>query len=131
MRIGELGRHSGVEPTAIRYYERIGLMPPPIRSQSGYRDYGDDACTRLDFIRAAQSVGLTLDEIRETLAFRDRGEAPCHHVAALIEQHAAKLRERIAMLETMQRELDRLARKARTPRRGDASEVGFCPIIGA
>src|SRR5437899_10460588 len=129
MRIGELAERSGVEPTAIRYYERIGLMPDPARKESGYRDYGDEAAARLSFIRAAQSVGLTLGEIRETLAFRDRREAPCPHVAALVERNAAQLRQRISALEEMRRELERLAKKARAISPEDAPEAAFCHII--
>lgn len=129
MRIGELAERAGVEPTTIRYYERIGLMPAPARRDSGYRDYGEEAADRLAFIRAAQSVGLTLGEIRETLAFRDRGEAPCCHVAALIERNAAQLRQRISALEAMQRDLERLAKKARAISPEDAPEAAFCHII--
>ena len=129
MRIGKLAQHSGVEPSTIRYYERIGLLPAPARSDSGYRDYGDEAATRLSFIRAAQTVGFSLGEIRETLAFRDRGEAPCRHVAAVIERNAAELRERIAVLQDMQRDLERLAKKARAMSPEDASEAAFCHII--
>lgn len=118
-----------MEATTIRYYERIGLMPPPTRRESGYRDYGQDAVARIGFIRAAQSVGLTLGEIRETMAFRDRGETPCPHVARLIERHAAQLRQRIAALEAMQRELERMAGKARAISPEDAPEAAFCHII--
>lgn len=131
MRIGELAERARVAPSAIRYYERVGLMPPAARTESGYRDYGDEAAARLGFIRAAQSVGLSLGEIRETLAFRDRGEAPCRHVAALIERHATQLGERIAALQTMQRDLERLAERARAIPLDDAPAAGFCHIIEA
>lgn len=129
MRIGELAARAGVEPTTIRYYERIGLMPEPARRDSGYRDYSEEAVDRLGFIRAAQSVGLTLGEVRETLAFRDRGEAPCGHVAALIERNAAQLRQRISDLEAMHRDLERLAKKARAISPNDVPEAAFCHII--
>jgi DNA-binding transcriptional MerR regulator len=129
VRIGELAERSGLEPTAIRYYERIGLMPVPARNDSGYRDYDEDAAARLGFIRAAQTVGLTLGEIRETLAFRDRGEAPCRHVAALIERNAADLGQRIATLQAMQRDLERLAKKARAVSPEDVPEAAFCHIL--
>jgi DNA-binding transcriptional MerR regulator len=129
VRIGELAEQSGVEATAIRYYERIGLMPAPARKDSGYRDYEEAAATRLGFIRAAQSVGLTLGEIRETLAFRDRGEAPCRHVAGLIERNAADLRQRIVALQAMQRDLERLAKKARASSPEKAPGATFCHII--
>jgi MerR family transcriptional regulator, copper efflux regulator len=129
VRIGELAERSGLEATTIRYYERIGLMAAPTRTQSGYRDYGEDAAGRLSFIRAAQSIGLSLGEIRETLAFRDRGEIPCRHVAALIERNAEELRQRISALEAMRRELLRLAKKARAASPEDADEAAFCHII--
>jgi len=129
VRIGELAKRSGLESTAIRYYERIGLMPAPARKGSGYRDYGEEAPARLSFIRAAQSIGFTLGEIREMLAFRDRGDAPCQHVAALIERNAEELRQRISILEEMRRELIRLAKKAQAVSPEDASEAAFCHII--
>ena len=129
MRIGELAQQSGIEPSTIRYYERIGLMPAPARSDSGYRDYGEEAAARLNFIRAAQSIGLTLGEIRETLAFRDRGEAPCRHVAALIDRNAEELRQRLSVLEEMRRELLRLAKKARAFSSEAVAEASFCHII--
>lgn len=129
MRIGELAQQSGVEASTIRYYERIGLMPPPMRTASGYRDYSDDAAARLGFIQAAQSIGFSLGEIRETLAFRDRGEAPCGHVAALIERNAEQLRQRIVRLQEMRGELLMLAEKARACGLEDPSGAAFCHII--
>ena len=65
MRIGELARRSGVASTALRYYEKAGLLPESRRTSSGYRMYHPDAVPRLAFIRAAQAVGLTLAEIRD------------------------------------------------------------------
>lgn len=130
MQIGEVARRSGVPPKTIRYYEEIGVIPKPPRTPTGYRDYGPDASRRLGFIRAAQSIGLTLGEIKEILAFRDRGQAPCAHVASLIERRAVDLSERIAALESMRRDLERLAKRARLVA-ADANEGEFCHIIEA
>lgn len=126
MRIGELGQKLNLSPKTIRYYEEIGLVPDPPRTHSGYRDYGEEAVDRLRFVQAAQSVGFRLGEIREILAFRDRGETPCQHVAALIERHAREIAQRIAALEQMRRQLQGLAERARTlsPHPGT-----FCHII--
>lgn len=127
MRIGEVAARSGVTPTAIRYYEGIGLLPEPERSPSGYRAYGQPAVARLRFIRAAQAIGLSLGEIAEVLALRERGEAPCAHVVGLLDQRAADLAERIQALERMRNELVELAEQARRlPRRPDSM---FCHII--
>lgn len=127
MRIGEVAGRSGVNPTTIRYYEDIGLLPEPERTPSGYRDYTEEAVARLSFVRAAQSIGLSLGEIREVLALREQGQAPCPHVITLLEQRAAELAERIAGLERMRNELMELAQHARRlPLRSDAE---FCHII--
>jgi MerR family copper efflux transcriptional regulator len=129
VRIGELARRAGVPTKTIRYYEGIGLIPEPPRTSGGYRDYERTAERRLSFIRPAQSVGLSLGEIREVLAFRDRGERPCHHVLSLIEQHAADLSERIAALEAMRRDLRRMARKALSASASVRDPSGYCHII--
>ena len=70
-----------------------------------------------------------LETIRETLAFRDRGEAPCRHVAAVTERNATQLRERISALQALQRELERLAKKAKVISPDDAPQAAFCHII--
>ena len=126
MRIGELGKKLNLSAKTIRYYEEIGLLPDPGRSPSGYRDYGDGAIERLRFIKAAQAVGFSLGEIREILAFRDRGATPCQHVTLLIERHAQEIAERIRALEQMQADLRDLARRARTL---VPSPGRFCHII--
>lgn len=127
MRIGQVAERSGVTPTTIRYYEDIGLVPEPERTASGYRDFTETAIARLSFIRAAQSIGLSLEQIREVLALRERGETPCPHVVILLEQRAAELAERITSLERMRAELVQLAEHARRlPPREDAD---FCHII--
>lgn len=127
MRIGEVAERSGVNATTIRYYEEIGLLLEPERTPSGYRDYPEVTVSRLSFIRAAQAIGLSLGEVQEVLALRERGDTPCAHVIAVIEQHASELAERMAALKQMRRELVALAEQARrrTPR-GDSE---FCHII--
>lgn len=129
VRIGQLAAQTGVSTKTIRYYEDIGILPAPPRAPSGYREYSDDAATRLGFVRTAQSVGLTLGEIREVLAFRDRGEAPCAHVRQLIERHAADLAERIMALTAMRDDLVRLARHAHAISATAATDSLFCHII--
>ena len=129
MRIGELAARTGVPAKTIRYWEQLGLLPQPARTPAGYRDYQPQAATRLGFIRAAQSIGLSLGEIREILAVRDRGQTPCAHVARLIDRHAAELAERIAALQKMRHDLQRLARTARTAPAEQLEEAAYCHLI--
>jgi MerR family copper efflux transcriptional regulator len=129
MRIGELAARSGLSTKAIRYYEDAGLLWPPPRTPAGYRDYDQEATKRLGFIRAAQSIGLSLGEIREVLAFRDRDEAPCAYVTGLIERHAAELADRIEVLRQLQTDLTNLALQARSHQSPDTDGDCYCHII--
>ncbi len=88
MKIGQLAKQAGVSTAAIRYYERVGVLPEPARRPSGYRDYDEDTLDRLRFIQAGQAVGLTLGELRGVIAFRDHDEVPCAHVLDLIQQRS-------------------------------------------
>ena len=114
MRIGELAERAGISAKAIRYYEQIGIMTPPERSASGYRVFDEAALGRLGFVRAAQALGLTLGEIRQIIAFRDNGQAPCAHVTDLVQRHAADLEARIRELQQLHGELRQLAERAAT-----------------
>ena len=127
MRIGELADVVGITTEAIRYYERVGLLPAPTRTSSGYRDYDDPAVERLRFIRTAQTVGFTLGEIGEIIALRDDGETPCDHVRHLITEHAADLQRRIDDLLAMQIDLQRLATVSVTAQSGD--DATHCHIL--
>lgn len=113
MRIGELAGRLGLNPRTIRFYESIGLLAEPERTPSGYRDYEHSAVKRLRFIRLAQSLGLSLDDIREVLAFRDRGQAPCPYVRAAIDREARAIDERIRELGRLRSDLRRLQRLMR------------------
>ena len=129
MRIGELAGRAGISAKAIRYYEQVGILAPPARTPSGYRSYDQTALGRLEFVRAAQAVGLTLGEIRQVIAFRDDGQAPCAHVSDLLQRHAADLDRRIRELQQLRGELRQLAERAATldPERCPPERV--CHII--
>lgn len=129
MRIGELARRSGVPATALRYYEQLGLLPAPGRTESGYRSYTGEALDRLAFIRSAQAVGLTLSEVRQVLGIRDAGEAPCRVVTELIDRRHADVRARIAELRTLERELQHLHERAARLEPRDCDPSGVCHVI--
>ncbi len=86
MKIGELAQRTGFSTKTIRYYELIGLLAAPERSDSGYRLYGPEAVERLEFVDQAKRLGFSLDDIRDVLFLHEQHEAPCVHVLALLEQ---------------------------------------------
>ena len=129
MRIGELAERAGISTKAVRYYEQVGILAPPARTPSGYRDYDHAALGRLGFVRAAQALGLTLGEIRQVIAFRDQGTAPCGHVTQLLQRRAAEVGARIAELQQLQDELERLAERAATLDPAECLPERVCHII--
>lgn len=130
MQIGVLAERAGVTPKTIRYYERIGLLPPARRTPSGYRDYTAEDAARLAFIRSAKALGVTLDEIKEVLAFRDRGAAPCPYVLRLIDAKVEEIGQRVRGLRRLAADLKRLRKAgARLPRRNVAARAHVCHII--
>jgi DNA-binding transcriptional MerR regulator len=129
VRIGEVARLAGITTKTLRFYEEVGLLPCPDRTPSGYRDYSPPALDQLAFIRGAQAVGLTLGEIREIIAFRDRGETPCTLVLDLVEQRRGELDARIQELQSLRGELDRLAVRAQTLDPADCPPDELCHII--
>lgn len=131
MRIGELAARAGVEASTIRYYESIGLLPAPARTPSGYRDYGEADVDRVAFVRRARALGLSLEAIGDVLGVRERGEAPCAHVEALIAREREAIGRRIAELEAIRAELDRLLELAATLPPMDPGQSCVCHIIDA
>ena len=127
MKIGELSTQTGVTTKTIRFWESAGLLPDPDRTPSGYRDYPPEAVDRVDFIRHAQTAGLTLAEIRQILVISDHGQPPCEHVTALIHQRLTDLDGRIRELTETRRRLRRLAERAAAQ---DSSACnGYCVIL--
>ena len=93
--ISELSRQVDTPVATIRYYERLGLLAPPERTQSQYRVYSKEAEERLLFIRQAKAFGLSLDEIKQILELSAKGIAPCQKVKALLKQHLDEVDRRI------------------------------------
>ncbi len=127
MTIGELGARTHFTAKAIRYYESIGLLPKPERTEAGYRLYGHDAVARLGFIGKAKQLGLSLDEIADVLALHDAGSRPCEHVLALLDRHIANVDATLGKLTEFRRQLGRLRAGAR--RRGREEGFAVCRII--
>lgn len=130
LRIGEIARQAGVTTATIRYYERAGLLPKPPRSAAGYRLYAERAAEELVFIRRAQSIGFSLDEIRDLLRLSRNGTAPCSRVLTLAEEHLEAVDERIRQLQTFRKELASAVRSWRDGQCG-FTPGGLCDLIAA
>jgi MerR family mercuric resistance operon transcriptional regulator len=107
MKIGEAASASGCHIETIRYYERVGLLPRPARTDSGYRHYTDGQVQRLRFITRGRDLGFSLDEIRSLLTLADDATLSCAEVDGLARHHLGEIRERIRELTRMAKELDR------------------------
>lgn len=105
MRAGELARLAGVSADTLRHYERKGLIAKPRRSANGYREYPSDALERVRLIRAALSVGFTIEELGRILKERDKGGAPCLKVRALAESKLAEAESQLARITELRDEL--------------------------
>jgi DNA-binding transcriptional MerR regulator len=112
LHIGEVATRVGVNPKTIRYYEDISLIPAPTRQPNGYRVYQDDDVDRIAFVRRAQRFGLSLDEIREVLVYREQGQRPCQFVVTSVRRHAEEVDRRISELVQLREELDDLLTRA-------------------
>jgi MerR family transcriptional regulator, copper efflux regulator len=131
MKIGELGKRTGVPTKTIRYYEDIGLLPEPERAYNGYREYNDDAVLRLRFIRDAQATGLALTEIASILDLRSVGEGTCHHVIELLERHLEDLDRHLENLHATRDQLITLTKRAKGLDPEDCTDPNRCQTIAA
>jgi len=108
MQIHKLAQRTGVSAKTIRYYESISLLPPPKRNTNSYREYDEVDVDRVKLVAGARRLDFSLDDIQEILALRDRREAPCRVVLDMLEQKAAEVRQRIAQLQRLDKELRQL-----------------------
>jgi DNA-binding transcriptional MerR regulator len=129
MKIGELAKKLDLNTQTIRYYERIGLLPKPERTEAGYRSYREEDEERLRFVKNARNSGLNLGEVKEVLAFHERGEAPCAYVTEALARRAEEVERQIAELTEFKEELDRLYERARKQPARKPWQGNYCHII--
>ena len=129
VRIGELAERSGVSTKTIRFWEDRGLVPPPSRTESGYRDYAPGTERTLQFVRSAQSAGFTLAEIGGIIGIRSQGDAPCEHVTDLIHRHLGELDGKIHELQALRAQLGELAILAGDLDPADCDSEVICRIL--
>ncbi len=123
MTIGTLSRRTGCKVVTIRYYERIGMLPAPPRSEGGYRLYDDDHLKRLQFIRRCRALGFTLAQVRGLLELVDTGAYTCGEVQAITLAHLQEVRAKIADLQQLEQVLEGMASQC------DGGTLPDCPIV--
>lgn len=105
LKIGEVAKASGVGIETLRFYEKSGLLDQPSRTESGYRLYDTEVLDRLDFIKRAQILGFSLDEIKRVIADRRAGQSPCAEVREIVRSRLADLDERMREMKRYRKEL--------------------------
>lgn len=121
--IGELSRLTGCNIETIRYYEKIGVVVPPVRTEGGHRIYGADHVQRLSFVRRARELGFTLDAVRALLRLAMGGQGACAEARGVAAAHLAEVRAKLADLQAMEQVL------AEAVCRCEAGETSGCPLI--
>jgi DNA-binding transcriptional MerR regulator len=105
MKIGEVSQESGIGVEALRFYERSGLLGKPVRSRSGYRLYDESILERLAFIKKAQTLGFSLEEIKKIISDAESGASPCDDVREIVRRRLKEVEERIKEMQRYRKEL--------------------------
>jgi DNA-binding transcriptional MerR regulator len=125
--IGSVAKESGVPIKTIRYYEELGLLKTSGRTEGGFRIFSSDVLVRLNFIKRAQRLGLSLAEIKDFLDIHDRGELPCDRVQIELEDKISQIEQQIQQLQILKLELKGLLSGWETiPENPDQT---ICPVI--
>lgn len=124
--IGPIAKESGVPIKTIRYYEELGLLQAVDRTEGGYRLFDASVFARLSFIKRAQSLGLSLAEIKEFLDVHDQGNLPCDHVRVNLQSKVSEIDRQIHQLQILKLELQGLLSETNVL---DTSDTVICPII--
>lgn len=125
--IGVVAKDSGVPIKTIRYYEELGLLKSSGRTEGGFRLFNIDVLARLHFIKRAQSLGLSLSEIKEFLNVHDEGELPCEHIKTKLEDKVQAIDDQIQQLLILRQELSGLLSGWEI--KPDGSNSTICPIL--
>ena len=129
LRIGQLAKLTGLTSKTIRYYELLNLLPEPRRTEAGYRLYSETDVQRLEFIKKAKRIGLSLEDIRDILTLHAANQTPCVHVLALLDQKLAYLDALLGALQEFREDLSRLRHES--AKRLDSLPEGaaICSIV--
>jgi MerR family transcriptional regulator, copper efflux regulator len=126
LKIGEVAKRTGLGVETLRFYERSGLLGRPARTEGGYRLYDAEALNTLEFIKRAQTLGFSLEEIKRIIVESRTGRKPCAEVRTLLRQRLAELDEQMRLLQQYRRELAQTLQE--WEKSGDAEGL-FCGLI--
>src|SRR3989442_10994921 len=129
LRTSDLANRIGVQPEAIRYYERRGLLPRLQRGAGGYRIYTTEHLERVEFIKKCQTLGFSLDEIRELMELKFLGTSPCQHVRDLLLEKIKEVESQIARLQLFRQELETEARECEKTLKRHRGKDDCCPVL--
>jgi DNA-binding transcriptional MerR regulator len=129
MKIGELAKATGLTTKTIRFYEQQALLKEPLRTSSGYRIYTAEDVERLEFIRQAKRISLSLEEIRDILDLSEQSQAPCVHVLALLERKLEQVDAIIQGLQEFRGELSKSKEESQERLDRLPEESRICGII--
>ena len=128
--IGEVAERAGFPAPTIRYYESIGLLEQPERGPSGYRRYSERTITELAFIKKAQALGFSLEEVSEILSMSRSGKAPCAKVLSIARRHLAALDDRLRQLQSFRDQFASQLASWERQRQPSTDDDGLCLFIG-
>lgn len=117
MKIGEIAALTQVDTQTLRYYEKIGLLPAPLRTANGYRSYPGQTVERIRFIRHCRELDMSLEEVARILDLSARPEADCDDVNRILDRHLAQVREKQRQLAALETQLRSLRAQCNTRRR--------------
>jgi DNA-binding transcriptional MerR regulator len=129
MKVGELAKSTGLTAKTIRYYELLGMLDEPQRTESGYRLYDKEDVERLEFIKKAKRLGLSLEEVRDILVLHKQRQVPCVHVLALLDQKLEQVNVVLRELRIFRKELARLREESQARLDQLPEEASICSII--
>ncbi|MEL7007244.1 MAG: heavy metal-responsive transcriptional regulator [Cyanobacteria bacterium J06588_4] len=129
LKIGELARQTGLAVGTLRYYSDLGLLQPVTRGENGYRYYAQDACQQVEFIKKAQALGFSLEEIKQILDVRDRGDKPCSLVQSLLDRKIEQIQSQIEQMTLFKTELEEYRQTWNDSPPPQISDREVCPLI--
>ncbi len=129
LKIGELAKQTNLSVGTLRYYSDLRILQPVERGDNGYRYYSQNASKQVEFIKKAQAIGFSLEEIKTILDVRDRGEKPCRLVQGLLDKKIEQLEIQIKRMSLFKQELQEYRQSWINNPNPESNSQEICPLI--